>query len=50
MKKFKKFKEYDEDTQADRDDRRHRLNEKRMRQALRSRNYDQLIDIEDDYI
>lgn len=51
MKKFKKFKEYDEYDQVneDRSERFRKLNEKRMRSALRARNYDLLTDIEDDY-
>jgi hypothetical protein len=52
MKKFKKFKDFDDDfyESEEREDRRHRLSEKRMRQALRARNVDELINIEDDYI
>lgn len=51
MKKFKKFKEYDEYDQynEDRSERVRKLNEKRMQSALRSKNYDLLADIEDDY-
>lgn len=51
MKKFKKFKEYDEydHLYEDRADRTRRLNEKRMRSALRAKNIDQLVNIEDDY-
>lgn len=51
MKKFKKFKEYDEYDQynEDRSDRGRKLNEKRMRSALRARNFEALVDIEDDY-
>ena len=47
MKKFKKFKEYDEEFSGDRGDHRHRLKEKHIRQALRSRDISQLIDIEE---
>lgn len=49
MKKFKKFSEYDEDLYEDRSDRRRHLKEKRMQSALRSKNIDQLIDMDDEY-
>lgn len=47
MKKFKKFKEYDEDMHATREDRGQHLKEKRIRSALRSRDYNQLLDMDD---
>lgn len=47
MKKFKKFKEYDDDMYESREDRGQHLKEKRIRSALRSRDFDQLIDMED---
>lgn len=51
MKKFKKFRDYDEHESVyeERSDRARKLNEKRMRSALRARNFDALVDIEDDY-
>ena len=49
MKKFKKFKDFDDDYMTEgREDRHLRLQEKRMRQALRARDISQLIDFEDD--
>ncbi len=51
MKKFKKFKDFDEDYDVvERDDRRHKLSEKRLKRALKSRDIDALIDVEEDYI
>lgn len=51
MKKFKKFKDYDDygEMNEQRSDRFQRLTEKKMRMALRQRNVDRLVDIEDDY-
>lgn len=52
MKKFKKFKDYDDygEMTESRFDRTRKLNEKRMKSALRQMNVDQLIYIEDDYL
>ena len=47
MKKYKKFKEYDDDAYEPREDRGQHLKEKRIRSALRSRDFSQLIDMED---
>jgi len=51
MKKFKKFKEYNEydEEYEPRSDRSQKLNEKRIRSALRQRDAAWLADIEDDY-
>jgi hypothetical protein len=50
MKKIKKFRDYDEydGVYEDRRDRIHKLEEKRMRAALRARNFDRFMDYEDD--
>lgn len=52
MKKIKKFRDYDdyEDMYEDRADKRQRMNEKRMQAALKARDYERLIAIEDDFI
>ena len=50
MKRIKKFRDYEEDYSGDKEDRRRHLNEKRMRSALKSKDYSKLIDIEEDYI
>ena len=51
MKRIKKFRDYEEEyAGSDKEDRRHHLNEKRMRAALKSKDYSKLIDIEEDYI
>lgn len=48
--KFKKFREFDEDyIDEERDEKRRRLTEKRMRNAIRQRDLDRLLEIEDDY-
>lgn len=48
--KFKKFREFDEDIfEEERDEKRRRLNEKRMRNAIRTRDLNQLLEIEDEY-
>ena len=49
MKKYKKYSDFDEDVEFSRDERHQRLKEKRVQSALRSKNYNELIDIEDDY-
>lgn len=51
MKKFKKFKEYDDygEMSEARKERASKLNEKRMKSALRQMSVDQLMEIEDDY-
>lgn len=47
MKKYKKFKEYDEEMFVMREDRGQHLKEKRIRSALRSRDFNQLLDMDD---
>ena len=48
--KFKKFREFDEDfIDEERDEKRRKLNEKRMRNAIRQRDLNQLLEIEDEY-
>lgn len=47
MKKFKKFREYDEDFSGDRGEHGRHLKEKRLQSALRSKNIDQLLDMDD---
>lgn len=51
MKRIKKFRDYEEEFDGgSKEDRRHRLSEKRLRSALKSKDYSKLIDIEEDYI
>lgn len=48
--KFKKFREFDEDYyEEERGEKRRRLNEKRMRSAIRTLDLDSLLQIEDEY-
>ena len=48
--KFKKFREFDEDCyEEERRERRRRLNEKRMKSAIRALDLDSLLQIEDEF-
>lgn len=48
--RVKKFRDFDEELYDEgRDERRQRLREKHMRNAIRQQNLDQLLEIEDEY-